>query len=82
MRFLEVPEYRPTVLSGLLISIGSKTDSTVMNHTLTGGDNTRTLTIVFVSDATSEIVLLRTQANYRQMLVTVDAITYKPLSNI
>lgn len=28
MRFLEVPEYRTTVLSGLLISIGSKTDST------------------------------------------------------
>jgi hypothetical protein len=29
MRFLEVPEYRPAVLAGLLISIGSKTDSTV-----------------------------------------------------
>ncbi|KAI0004532.1 TBCD protein [Russula compacta] len=28
MRFLEVPEYRPAVLTGLLISIGSKTDST------------------------------------------------------
>ncbi|KAH9997907.1 TBCD protein [Russula vinacea] len=28
MRFLEVPEYRPAVLAGLLISIGSKTDST------------------------------------------------------
>ena len=29
MRFLEVSEYRPEVLAGLLISIGSKTDSTV-----------------------------------------------------
>ncbi|KAI0283960.1 TBCD protein [Russula aff. rugulosa BPL654] len=28
MRFLEVPEYRPTVLSGLLISVGSRTDNT------------------------------------------------------
>ena len=45
MRFLEVPEYRTAVLSGLLISIGSKTDSTVMNHPLTGGENTRTLTM-------------------------------------
>lgn len=39
MRFLEVPEYRTTVLSGLLISIGSKTDSTVMKS-VTGGKNT------------------------------------------
>jgi len=30
MQFLDVPEYRPAVLSGLLISIGSKTDSTVI----------------------------------------------------
>jgi hypothetical protein len=44
MRFLEVPEYRTTVLSGLLISIGSKTDSTVMNHPLTGWENNRMLT--------------------------------------
>lgn len=29
MRLLEVPEYRPAVLTGLLISIGSKTDNTV-----------------------------------------------------
>jgi len=28
VQFLEVPEYRPAVLSGILISIGSKTDST------------------------------------------------------
>jgi hypothetical protein len=40
MRFLEVPEYRTTVLSGLLMSVGSKTDSTVMNHAVTGGENT------------------------------------------
>lgn len=82
MRFLEIPEYRTAVLSGLLISIGSKTDSTVMNHTLTGGENTRTLTIVFVSNATSEKVLLRTQTSFRRMLATVDNITYKPSSNI
>ena len=36
VNFLEVPEYRPAVLSGLLISIGSKTDSTVNSHTFTG----------------------------------------------
>ena len=36
MNFLEVPEYRPAVLAGLLISIGSKTDSTVNSHTFTG----------------------------------------------
>lgn len=82
MRFLEVPEYRPTVLSGLLISIGSRTDSTVMNHAFTGEANTRTLTIVFVSDVTSEIVLLRTQTNFRWMLVTVVTLTYKPSSNV
>jgi Tubulin folding cofactor D C terminal len=82
MRFLEVPEYRPTVLSGLLISVGSRTDNTVMNHAVTGGENTRTLTIVFVSDATSEIVLLRTQTNFRRMLVTVDTIIYKPSSTV
>jgi hypothetical protein len=82
MRFLEVPEYRTAVLSGLLISIGSKTDSTVMNHALTGGENTRTLTKVFVSNATSEKVLLRTQTHFRRMLATVDTITYKPSSNI
>ncbi len=29
MNFLEIPEYRPAVLAGLLMSIGSKTDSTV-----------------------------------------------------
>jgi len=28
MNFLEIPEYRPAILAGLLISIGSKTDST------------------------------------------------------
>ena len=81
MGFLEVPEYRTAVLSGLLISIGSKTDSTVMNHPLTGGENNRILTIVFVSNATSEKVLLRTQTNFRRMLATVDTITYKPSSN-
>ena len=36
VNFLEVPEYRPAVLSGLLISIGSKTDSTVNSPTFTG----------------------------------------------
>jgi hypothetical protein len=39
MRFLEIPEYRTAVLSGLLISIGSKTDSTVMNHTHRRGEH-------------------------------------------
>ena len=29
MNFLEIPEYRRSVLAGLLISVGSKTDSTV-----------------------------------------------------
>ena len=29
MNFLEIPEYRHAVLAGLLISVGSKTDSTV-----------------------------------------------------
>lgn len=29
MKFLEIPEYRPAVLAGLLISVGSKTHSTV-----------------------------------------------------
>jgi tubulin-specific chaperone D len=29
MQFLQVPEYRPAVLAGLLISVGSKTESTV-----------------------------------------------------
>jgi len=40
MRLLEVPEYRPAVLAGLLTSIGSKTDSTVM-HRFTGEENSR-----------------------------------------
>ncbi len=82
MRFLEVPEYRPAVLSGLLISIGSKTDSTVMYRSFTGRENTRTLTIIFVSNDMSEIVLLRMQTNFRQMQVTVEAMTYKPSSKI
>jgi hypothetical protein len=29
LRLLEVPEYRNTVLLGIIVSIGSKTDSTV-----------------------------------------------------
>ena len=29
MKFLEIPEYRHSVLAGLLVSVGSKTDSTV-----------------------------------------------------
>lgn len=32
MRLLDVPQYRKDVLSGIVISIGSKTDSTVRDR--------------------------------------------------
>ena len=83
MRFLEVPEYRPAVLAGLLISIGSKTDSTVNISRIHPGVRTPgVLTIIFVSNVTPAIVLFRTRRAFRQMLVTVEAITYKPSSKI
>jgi predicted P-loop ATPase/GTPase len=82
MRFLEVPEYRPAVLSGLLISIGSKTDSTVNeSHNSPAGSTPGVLTIIFVSNVTPAIVLLRTLKDFRRMLATVD-ITYKLSSKI
>ena len=35
MRLLEVAEYRKQVLAGIVISIGSKTDSTVRSRSMT-----------------------------------------------
>jgi hypothetical protein len=32
LHLLEIPEYRKDVLRGIVISIGSKTDSTVKSH--------------------------------------------------
>lgn len=56
MQFLEVSEYRPAVLSGLLISIGSKTDSTVNKSRFHRRRRTSgMLMMTFVSNVTSAI---------------------------
>ena len=56
IQFLEVPEYRPAILSGLLISIGSKTDSTVNKSRFhRRGRTSGMLMMTFVSNVTSAI---------------------------
>lgn len=55
MHFMEVPEYRPAVLAGLLVSIASKTDSTVNRSIFTGVS--ALLTSLFVSNVTLALVL-------------------------
>ncbi|KAI9512401.1 TBCD protein [Russula earlei] len=70
LRFLEIPEYRPAVLAGLLISIGSKTDSTqrhVRNGLITyakkhpvndhsgGGYNLQALVTDLIAEAKSNL---------------------------
>jgi hypothetical protein len=49
-----------------------------MNNAFTGGENTRKLTMIFVSNGTPAIVSLRTLRAFRRLLLTVEAITCKP----